>query len=103
MIAIMVNNQPLLNKKNQTTLIVVPSSIVNQWLSEIAKHTEDHIMENIYIYKSGARILGDDPCRRLRTYSVVITTYNEVRALSGQRCAPSAQLTVSGHETVPEM
>lgn len=78
MIAIMVENQPRRDAKNKTTLVVVPSSIVQQWLEEIAKHTDDHIMENVIIYKSGSRIIANDPCKELRKYSVVITTYNEV-------------------------
>ncbi len=78
MIAIMVENQPKLGAKNQTTLIVVPTSIVAQWLEEIAKHTEDGIMESVLIYKSGSRIPTIDVCKELRKYSVVISTYHEV-------------------------
>lgn len=78
MIAIMVENQPKRDAKNKTTLVVVPSSIIQQWLEEIAKHTDDGIMESVTIYKSGSRILANDPCKELRKYSVVITTYHEV-------------------------
>ncbi|KAK5317011.1 hypothetical protein LTR70_006042 [Exophiala xenobiotica] len=77
MIAIMVENQPKRDAKNKTTLVVVPSSIVQQWLEEIAKHTDDHIMESVTIYKSGSRILANDVGKELRKFSVVITTYTE--------------------------
>jgi len=82
MIAIMVENQPQHNAKNKTTLIVVPSSIVTQWLEEIAKHTEDGVMEDCLVYKSGSRLIATDICKELRKYSVVITTYHEVSSNS---------------------
>lgn len=78
----MVENQSRPSAKNKTTLIVVPPSIVTQWLEEIAKHTEDNVMESVLIYKSGSRIPTNDVCKELRKYSVVITTYHEVRSKS---------------------
>lgn len=81
MITIMVENQPKANAKNRTTLIVVPASIVSQWVSEIATHTDDSVMESVCVYRSGSRIESWDVCKTLQQYQVVITTYNEVSQL----------------------
>lgn len=81
MITIMVENQPKLEKKNQTTLIVVPSSIVRQWEEEIAKHTEDTILNRVMVWKSGSRIDTIDIVAALQSYPIVITTYQEVRLI----------------------
>jgi len=86
MIAIMVENQPKRGAKNKTTLIVVPSSITTQWLEELALHCSDGTMESVYILKSGSRPAATDVCRELKKYSVVITTYHEVR--TSENCFP---------------
>lgn len=80
MITIMVENQPKPNAKNKTTLIVVPGSIVQQWVEEIARHTDDNIMENVLVYKSGSRIDSPDVVQILRRFQVIVTTYHEVSA-----------------------
>jgi len=102
MIAIMVENQPKRGAKNRTTLLVVPSSIVQQWLEEIAKHTDDDIMESVLIYKSGSRIPVTDICKELRKYSVVITTYHEV-SLSTWRPREVRLTSTPAHEAISVM
>ena len=78
MITIMVENQPKADAMNRTTLVIVPASIVDQWAEEIVKHTEDGILDDVFIYRSGSRVSGPDVCRTLRRFRVVITTYHEV-------------------------
>ena len=78
MITIMVENQPKENAKYRTTLIVVPSSIVTQWMEELSKHISRDIMEDVFVYRSGSRLLSVNPCKQLGKYQVVITTYHEV-------------------------
>lgn len=92
MITVMVENQPKPNAKNRTTLIVVPSSILRQWVDEIATHTDDGIMENVCVYKSSSGIESVDVCRSLQQYQVVITTYHQVMA-NYPKCVPPLHIT----------
>lgn len=78
MITIMVENQPKLGAKNKTTLIVVPGSIIDQWVKEIARHTDQGVMDNVLIYKSGSRIDAPDVVRTIKQFQVIVTTYHEV-------------------------
>lgn len=78
MITIMVENQPKPRAKNKTTLIVVPASIVEQWVKELALHTDEGIMDKIMVHKSGSRIDAPDVVRAMREFQVIITTYHEV-------------------------
>lgn len=81
MITVMVENRPDEAAKNRITLIVVPASIATQWLEEIAKHVNDGIMENVFVYKAGCRPPEQDTVRFLKQQQVVITTYHEVRRM----------------------
>ncbi|KAK7618626.1 DNA repair protein-like protein rad5 [Phyllosticta citricarpa] len=63
----------------RTTLIVVPSTLVAQWRSEIEKHVK--VKENkikVMTYRSGSRIDSNDDSEMLSSYDFVITTYYEV-------------------------
>lgn len=78
MIAIMVEHKP--QRKHQTTLIVVPASLVAQWVDEICKHTEKGIMDKVFVYKAStcAQMGIRDIPGYLSMFQVVITTYHEV-------------------------
>ncbi|KAK8160923.1 SNF2 family N-terminal domain-containing protein, partial [Phyllosticta citrichinensis] len=63
----------------RTTLIVVPSTLVAQWRSEIEKHVK--VKENkmkVMTYRSGSRIDSNDGPEMLASYDIVVTTYYEV-------------------------
>lgn len=84
MIAIMVENQPKPTAKNRTTLVVVPTSIVDQWIKELAAHTKPGTMDRILVHKSGSRVESPNVVAVLRQFDVVVTTYSEV-SLNAQR------------------
>ncbi|KAH8594411.1 SNF2 family N-terminal domain-containing protein [Bisporella sp. PMI_857] len=76
-IACMVGNPPTEDDKRRqitATLIVVPSSVINQWLSEIREHAEGKIFPKILHYKTKLRLSMEV----LRDIDVVLTSYNEV-------------------------
>jgi SNF2 family DNA or RNA helicase len=58
----------------QSTLIVVPSAVILQWLDEIRHHTEESMFPKIMHYKTSSKI----PMAVLRDLDIVITSYTEV-------------------------
>ena len=77
-IANIVDDMPQIDNNNRSTLIVCPSSLCHQWMSEIEKHAGPKGVGDVLVYKSGSRLLATDPVKAIARYGVVITTYNEI-------------------------
>ncbi|TAQ90570.1 hypothetical protein B7494_g1097 [Chlorociboria aeruginascens] len=76
-LACMVGNPPGqgdLKHGVKATLIVVPSSVILQWLDEIRLHVKEKIFPKIMHYKTSANI----PLSVLEDLDIVLTSYNEV-------------------------
>jgi SNF2 family DNA or RNA helicase len=76
-LAVMVGNPPPENEtKNNIkgTLIVMPSSVINQWKGEIGIHTEPNAFPRITHFSSQKSL----PEFALTDADVVLTSYNEV-------------------------
>jgi hypothetical protein len=58
----------------KATLIVVPSSVIEQWLDEIRNHAEASVFPKILRYKASSKI----PVPVLRDLDIVVTSYQEV-------------------------
>lgn len=78
MITIMVENQPKPTAKNKTTLVVVPGSMVDEWVTQVGLHTDRNVMDNILVYRSGSRIDSPDVVQSMRRFQIIVTTYHEV-------------------------
>ncbi|PYH49650.1 putative SNF2 family helicase [Aspergillus saccharolyticus JOP 1030-1] len=63
----------------RTTLIVVPSQLVSHWKSQIIKHCDGIKLGEIATYRAGHRMDTLDIAESLQSFSVIITTYDEVR------------------------
>lgn len=84
------------SQKDQTTLIVAPSTLVNQWEQEFRLHAQDGACGTIQQYHSGSKLSGD-PANVADTLShigVVITTYDFVRS-SYPKWQPDPSLTTA--------
>lgn len=76
-LACMVGNPPSERDRLRgvnATLIVVPSSVIEQWLDEIRNHTEIAKFPKIMRYKASAKI----PIEVLRDLDIVVCSYQEV-------------------------
>lgn len=62
----------------KTTLIVVPSSLVNQWLDEIKLHCDEKYLGEVLEYTAQNRLKTSNTSKHLQQFEVVITTYSEV-------------------------
>ncbi|KAI9765896.1 MAG: hypothetical protein M1840_007037 [Geoglossum simile] len=76
MLAVMVGNAPDSGTKCRTTLLVVPSSVIDQWQNEILTHVEKNFFNHVLHYKRSKEI----PLSILETCDVIITSYAEVVA-----------------------
>ncbi|PYI36731.1 hypothetical protein BP00DRAFT_385567 [Aspergillus indologenus CBS 114.80] len=74
----------------KTTLIVVPSHLVSHWKNQILKHCDGIDLKEIVTYCAGHRLDTLDIVGSLQEYSVIITTYDEVRRSYPQSCKPPA-------------
>ncbi|PYH77327.1 hypothetical protein BO82DRAFT_423791 [Aspergillus uvarum CBS 121591] len=74
----------------KTTLIVVPSHLVSHWKNQIIKHCDGIDLKEIVTYCAGHRLDTLDIVGSLQEYSVIITTYDEVRRSYPQSCKPPA-------------
>jgi SNF2 family DNA or RNA helicase len=64
--------------KTKATLVVAPSSLLTQWMAEIDKHAEPGMLGRVMLYRSGSRLVTNDPEADLSIEGVVITSYHEV-------------------------
>lgn len=78
MLANALDGQPGQDSPNKTTLIVCPSTLCTQWLSEIQKHIHTGLLGEVMLFRAGARLITDDVVRSLSKCGIVITTYHEV-------------------------
>jgi SNF2 family DNA or RNA helicase len=76
-LACMVGNPPCdgdIKRNIRATLIVVPSSVINQWMEEIRNHAEATVFPKILHYKASSKI----PMEVLQDLDIVLTSYHEV-------------------------
>ncbi|KAG0646207.1 DNA repair rad5 [Hyphodiscus hymeniophilus] len=76
-LACMVGNQPEASdckREVKATLIVVPSSVIDQWMDEIRVHVDARIFPKIMRYKTSYKI----PVEVLRDLDIVVTSYHDV-------------------------
>ncbi|RDW80387.1 hypothetical protein BP5796_05085 [Coleophoma crateriformis] len=77
MLATMVGNPPSADDKKKhckTTLIVVPSAVISQWLEEIRKHVNTSVFPRVLHFKASRNI----PLITIQDQDIVITSYAEV-------------------------
>lgn len=76
-LACMVGNppgEPDRNRGVKATLIVVPSSVIEQWLDEIRNHAEVTCFPKVMRYKASSKI----PVEVMRDLDIVVCSYQEV-------------------------
>jgi SNF2-related domain len=77
-LANIVDGQAPQNSPNRTTLIVCPSGLCSQWLSEIKKHVHPKTFQEVITYRPGTRLESTDPVKTLSNVDIIITSYSEV-------------------------
>ncbi|KAI9051714.1 hypothetical protein LZ554_004754 [Drepanopeziza brunnea f. sp. 'monogermtubi'] len=76
-LACMVGNPPGpedIQRKVKTTLIVVPATVIEQWIDEIRLHVDKRIFPKVLHYKTSSKLDIDI----LQDIDIVVTSYNEV-------------------------
>ncbi|KAL4967891.1 SNF2 family N-terminal domain-containing protein [Aspergillus stella-maris] len=63
----------------RTTLLIVPSHLIQHWTDQILKHCELETIDRVVDYHAAARLATLNDIEDLQSYSIVITTYEEVR------------------------
>jgi SNF2 family DNA or RNA helicase len=77
MLACMLGNFPQeqdYEQKRKATLIVAPSSVINQWMDEIRAHVDEAVFPLIYHYRSSSKVTKE----MLENLDIVVTSYTEV-------------------------
>ena len=77
MLACMLGNFPQEKDKKQkrkATLMVAPSSVINQWMDEIRGHVEEAVFPLIYHYRSSSKVTKE----MLEKVNIVVTSYATV-------------------------
>ena len=74
----MIDGSPSVHHKAKATLVVAPSSLLTQWMSEIDRHTEPRRLGRVMLYRSGSRLIVNDIESEFNTVGVVVTSYHEV-------------------------
>ncbi|KAH0536030.1 hypothetical protein FGG08_007079 [Glutinoglossum americanum] len=76
MLATMVGNPPDPGAAARATLLIVPSSVIEQWQDEIRTHVEEDFFKRVLHFKKSKEI----PLSILQTCDVIITSYTEILA-----------------------
>ncbi|KAJ6184963.1 hypothetical protein N7519_006264 [Penicillium mononematosum] len=66
------------SRRKAPTLIIVPRSLVTQWLEQIKLHCAEKISKDVLEHYAGARTGQRDVAKVMRKTLIVITTYEEV-------------------------
>jgi hypothetical protein len=77
-IANILDGRPNPKSKAKATLVVAPSSLLTQWMSEIDRHAEPAHTGRVLMYRAGARLMVNDIEAALGNMGVVISSYSEV-------------------------
>lgn len=79
MIANMVNGRAPTNESVQSTLVIVPTAVIMQWMSEIKKHLEPDCLPAVVIYNREYADGSRDVVRSLQRHDIVLTTFEQLR------------------------
>ncbi|OJJ50829.1 hypothetical protein ASPZODRAFT_21345 [Penicilliopsis zonata CBS 506.65] len=63
----------------KTTLIVVPSHLITHWRNQIQRHCQEQAVGRVLVYHSQARFLSLNILQDMQSYSIILTTYEEIR------------------------
>ncbi|KAF2838673.1 hypothetical protein M501DRAFT_1016765 [Patellaria atrata CBS 101060] len=104
MLANIITSRPAKSKNTksvdrQTTLIVVPASLISQWGNEIKAHCEDDWIGNVIKYRSNDKSESTLEEENLLAHDFVLTTYYEV-SKSYPKCDPPKELQTSEEKIV---
>jgi SNF2 family DNA or RNA helicase len=78
MLANLVDGKPPPGDPVQATLIVVPTSLVSQWMSEVEKHLDPTCLDEVVMYDGEYKKHCRNVVRSLQRQNIVITTYGEL-------------------------
>ncbi|KAI1938582.1 hypothetical protein LOZ66_003385 [Ophidiomyces ophidiicola] len=78
-IATIVDGQPSPEDASKITLIVVPSHLVDHWMSQLKEHCKPHVLGAILRHHAAEKISEDVFTYCLGGTGVILTTYTEVR------------------------
>ncbi|KAF3027762.1 hypothetical protein E8E15_008686 [Penicillium rubens] len=73
-----VAHERTLSRQKAPTLVIVPRSLVTQWLEQISLHCGEKISKEVLEHYAGARTGQRDIVNVMRKKLIVITTYEEV-------------------------
>ncbi|KIV92519.1 hypothetical protein PV10_03810 [Exophiala mesophila] len=79
MIANILDGQPEPGSANNTTIIILPASLLKQWMLELERHVKPGALGRILCYHSGARMVSNNTLEDLRAYNIILTTYSEIQ------------------------
>ncbi|KAI2703430.1 hypothetical protein DTO006G1_5376 [Penicillium roqueforti] len=71
-------NEKFSNRSKAPTLIIVPRSLIAQWIDQISTHCEERVSRDVLEYYAGARTSESDVVRAMQKRLIVITTYEQV-------------------------
>lgn len=89
LLAVMCGHLPT-GTERKATLIVLPTSLISQWMFEIRKHVDEHLMPRVLVYKSTWLI----PEITLADQDIVLTSYHELMA-SYPRLSKAQEVTMT--------
>ncbi|KAJ5807438.1 Helicase C-terminal [Penicillium robsamsonii] len=66
------------SSRKYSTLIIVPRSLIAQWIDQIDTHCEDKIRQSVFEYYAGARTDDRNVVSTMQKKIIVLTTYEQV-------------------------